>query len=85
MSSIVRLYMFANDNGLDAELIGSVCLLWHRGNRYLVTAGHVAGQHLDRTKYVGATSELISVDGFRFNTRQGLRLQTTRSTLRSLV
>lgn len=72
MPSVVRLYKSANESGLDVAQIGSGCLLWHRGSRYLVTAGHVVGEKPNDAKYVGATTELIELsDGFRFNTKPG--------------
>jgi hypothetical protein len=61
MPSIVPLYMTENASGLDITPIGSACLIWHRGKRYLVTAGHVLSKRLNYAKYVGTKGELVSM------------------------
>ena len=52
-----------NATGIDLIAVGSCVLLWHRGNRYLVTASHVLDIYPGHAIYLGTNTAWVEIPG----------------------
>jgi hypothetical protein len=64
-ASVRQLFIPADASGLEVTSLGSVVLVAVEGQRFVLTAGHVAAARPDCAKYVMAENLLVGVVGFR--------------------